>query len=127
MERQELFGRLERAGCHPQQALERFMNNEDLFLSFLKQLPERMNLTPLFQGLEREDEEQFYRYIHDLKGMTGNLGLTPVYDCAQAMLVEFRTSKFKHKNKLTALTLEVQTECRALTKLVQQYEMEEER
>ena len=127
MERQELFARLERMGCHPRQAVERFMGNEALFLSFLMKLPENMDLESLRGGLEQEDEERFYRCIHNWKGMAGNLGLTPIYECAQAILVEFRTSKFKHRNKLTALTLEIEGECREFARLVRQYKGEGER
>ena len=42
MEKQEFLGQLEASGVQVRQALDRFMGNEELFLSFLAKLPGRM-------------------------------------------------------------------------------------
>lgn len=121
MNQQVLFGQLNRLGVNTQEALERFMGNEELFLSFICQLPEKLDFTAIRRGLEEEDEEAFYVQAQNLKGMAGNLGLTPLYECAQAILVEFRTSRFKHKNKLLSLVFEAESESRTLSKLISGY------
>lgn len=126
MERQEFFRRLERLGCQPQQALERFMGNEGLFVSFLNRLPEHLGLEQIRQSLEREDEDAFYMGVHNVKGMAGNLGLTPLSDSAQAILVEVRTSHLKHRQKLTALTRELEADSRTVVELIRRYREEEE-
>ena len=101
------------------------MGNEELFLSFLAKLPGRMGFEEMLQALEEENEDIFYLRVHDLKGMAGNLGLVPVQDCTQAILVEFRASKFQHKNKLTSLTWEAKRESERLAALIGGYFEEE--
>ena len=125
MKQQELLAQLERLGLNTQEALGRFMGNETLFLSFVRQLPEKLDFTGILQSLEAQDEERFYVQVHNLKGMAGNLSIGPVFDCAQAILVEFRASKFQHEKKLTALVREAELESEALSKLIRQYVEEE--
>lgn len=125
MEKQEFLGQLEASGVQVRQALDRFMGNEELFLSFLAKLPGRMGFEEMLQALEEENEDIFYLRVHDLKGMAGNLGLVPVQDCTQAILVEFRASKFQHKNKLTSLTWEAKRESERLAALIEGYFEEE--
>lgn len=126
MKQQELLAQLDRLGMNTQEALGRFMGNEALFLSFVRQLPEKLDFTKIRQGLEQMDEEAFYMNIHNLKGMAGNLSIAPIFDCAQAILVEFRTSKFQNQKKLTALVREAELESQALASLIRQYMQEEE-
>ena len=42
MEKQEFFAQLDKMGVNTKQALGRFMGNEGLFLSFVGQLPEKL-------------------------------------------------------------------------------------
>ena len=127
MKQQELFAQMDRLGLHVQEALDRFMGNEPLFLSFVRQLPEKLAFTRIRESLEREDEESFYMDVHSLKGLAGNLSIVPINDCAQAILAEFRTSKFKNKKKLSELIREAETESEALAALINQYLAEEEK
>ena len=121
MEKPEFFAQLNRMGIDTQQALDRFMGNEALFLSFLCKLPEKLDFSRICQALETEDEETFYLHVHNLKGMAGNLSIEPIFDCAQAILVEFRASRFQHKRKLTQLVREAEGESQALSAAIQQY------
>ena len=121
MEKQEFFAQLDKMGVNTKQALDRFMGNEGLFLSFVGQLPEKLNLDRL---LEEEDEEGFYMDVHNLKGLAGNLSIEPIYDCAQAVLVEFRSSQFRNKKKLAALVGEGREESQALSRLILRYQKE---
>lgn len=121
MDKQEFYAQLDRLGLCTQDALERFMGNEELFLSFVCQLPEKLNLSRIRQALDQEDEESFYLSIHSLKGLAGNMSIRPVCDCAQAISVEFQSSQFLHKKKLAALVYEAERECQAISALVNQY------
>jgi hypothetical protein len=125
MDKKEFFIQLNRLGLHTQEALDRFMGNEALFLSFVGRLPEKLNFDSIRQALEAEDGDAFYMGVHNLKGLAGNLSIPPIYDCAQAILVEFRASKFKNKKKLTALTREAELASQALAALIAQYVAEE--
>lgn len=125
MDRDTFFAQLDRLGIHTQEALGRFMGNETLFLTFIRQLPEKLDFSGIRRGLEEEDEDAFYMNVHNLKGLAGNLSIGPIYDCAQAILVEFRASKFQHKKKLTELTREAETASEGISELVRQYLAEE--
>ena len=121
MDQAEFFTRLDCAGLHTQEALGRFMGNEALFLSFVTRLPEQLKIDELIQSLDAEDADTFYRTLHNLKGLAGNLSISPIYQCAQAILVEFRASQFQNKQKLSALTQEVAATSKALTALITEY------
>ena len=75
----------------------------------------------VIQALEQGDDEAFYMGIHNMKGLAGNLSIEPIFDCTQAMLVEFQASGFLHRQKLRALLRETEEASRALAKLVEQY------
>lgn len=124
MEKEVFLALLEDSGVNLSQALGRFMGNEALFLSFIGKLPEKLQFEPILQALAQEDEEEFYMRVHSLKGMAGNLSIEPIYDCAQAILVEFRVSKFQNKKKLLSLIEEAIRESESLSDLIQQYQKE---
>ena len=124
MEKEVFMALLEDSGVNLSQALGRFMGNEALFLSFIGKLPEKLQFEPILQALNQEDEEEFYMRVHSLKGMAGNLSIEPIYDCAQAILVEFRASKFQNKKKLLSLIEEAIRESESLSDLIQQYQKE---
>lgn len=125
MEKEVFLALLEDSGVDTAQALGRFMGNEALFLSFIGKLPEKLRFDPILQALAQEDEESFYMHVHGLKGMAGNLSIEPIHDCAQAILVEFRVSKFQNKKKLLSLVGEARRESESLSALIQQYQKEE--
>ncbi len=102
-------------------ATSRFMGNEDLFIKFMLKLPSCMRFDDMFKYLDSENEEEFYMLIHNLKSNSGNLGVNKIADCAQAILVEFRTSKFVHKKKLLSLLEEAKIESELITELLRKY------
>ena len=60
MDQQKLFEQMERQGMNTQEAMGRFMGNKPLFLSFVRQLPDKLDLTRIRQALDAEDEDAFY-------------------------------------------------------------------
>lgn len=121
MEKQELYAQLDRLGFHTQEALNRFMGNEMPVSLLCAASCRKTNLASIRQELEAEDEETFYIGVHNLKGLAGNLSMVHIQECAQAILVEFRTSKFKNKKKLSSLIQEAETESEAIVKTIEQY------
>ena len=126
MDKREFLAQLKQAGVEVDQALNRFMGNEDLYLSFLVKLPEKIHSEEILRALETGDEDNFYLMVHNLKGMAANLGLTPIQDSAQAILVEFRSSRFEYHDKLSALTQEVAQESAFFSELIRSYVREGE-
>lgn len=56
----------------------RFMGNEAMYLRFLDMLFEDESLRQLGKALETGDMESAFEAAHTLKGVTANMGLTPL-------------------------------------------------
>lgn len=67
--------------------MERFMGNETLYLRFLDMLFEDESLQKLGDALEAGNLADAFAAAHTLKGVAGNMGLTPLYQ-AVCILVE---------------------------------------
>ncbi|MCI8303624.1 MAG: Hpt domain-containing protein [Lawsonibacter sp.] len=89
-------------------AVERLMGNDDLYLEFIKRLPEELNLATIRQALSQQDADSFHFHLHNLKGFAINLGITEIADAAQAGLTEFRASQFRNVTKLEGLLEEIE-------------------
>ena len=58
--------------------------------------------------------------VHTLKGTAANLSAENLAECVQAILVEYRTSGFKHMRKLEGLLREAEVESEKLSELLRQ-------
>lgn len=89
-------------------AVNRLMGRSELYLDFIKRLPEELNLAAIREAMANEDAESFHFYLHGLKGFASNLGITEIADTAQTRLIEFRTSQFRNTTKLESLLEEIE-------------------
>ena len=89
-------------------AVDRLMGNDNMYLEFIKRLPEELNLAAIREALAQEDASAFHFYLHGLKGFASNLGITEIADTAQAGLIEFRASQFRNITKLEGLLEEIE-------------------
>lgn len=89
-------------------AVDRLMGNDNLYLEFIKRLPEELNLAAIREALANQDGESFHFYLHNLKGFAVNLGIHEIADAAQAGLIEFRASQFRNTTKLEGLLEEIE-------------------
>lgn len=89
-------------------AVDRLMGNDNMYLEFIKRLPEELNLAAIRQAMIQEDAETFHFYLHGLKGFAINLGITEIADAAQAGLTEFRATQFRNTTKLEGLLDEIE-------------------
>lgn len=65
----------------------RFMGNEKMYLKFLDMLFQDNNLRKLGDALKSGDTNSAFDAAHTLKGVVGNMGLTPLYE-AVCVIVE---------------------------------------
>ncbi len=72
-------------GIEVDEALERMMNNEAIYFKFLKKFIEDENFEQLQMCLSVKDYENAFRYVHTLKGLTGNLSINSIYRCTQEL------------------------------------------
>lgn len=72
-------------GADVEGTLHRFMGNGALFLKFLVKFKDDQNFVLLRNSIEQKDYEEAFKAAHTLKGVSANLGLTPIYDSASKL------------------------------------------
>lgn len=81
---------LEENGADVEATLKRFMGNDAIYLKFLGKFPNDPNYANLGLNMESENFEEAYKCAHALKGVVGNLGLTPIFDNVSVLVEELR-------------------------------------
>ena len=109
---------LTEAGVDLDKTMERFMNNEALYLKFLKRFPEDPNYAQLKEHISTGDYEEAFRDAHTLKGVAGNLGLESLlYGCAPALTEELRSRKY---DRLDEFVQDAEENYELLTQIIRQ-------
>lgn len=67
-------------GFDRKEAMERFMENEALLERFLGKFVDDETYETLCRAMRAGDNEEAFRAVHTLKGVTGNLALHGLYD-----------------------------------------------
>ena len=81
---------LEECGADVETALKRFMGNDAIYQKFLGKFPGDPNYAKLGTNIEAGAFEEAYKCAHALKGVVGNLGLTPIYEKVSTLVEELR-------------------------------------
>ena len=71
---------LREMGVKPEEGLNRCMNNEEFYLKLVKMVPGDAGFAKLREAIAAGDLEAGFEAAHALKGVLGNLSLTPMYD-----------------------------------------------
>lgn len=79
--------RLREWGCDMDGAMERFLNDEDLYRDCLNAVIEDEAFDRLKTALDAHNAQEAFGYAHTLKGVLANMGLTPMFDII-TLLVE---------------------------------------
>ena len=108
---------LTEAGVDLDKTMERFMNNEALYLKFLKRFPEDPNYAQLKEHISTGDYEEAFRDAHTLKGVAGNLGLGPFYTVVSALTEELRSRKY---DRLDEFVQDAEENYELLTQIIRQ-------
>ena len=81
---------LEVYGADYNSTMARFMGKEAMYLKFLDMLFKDDNLEKLGTALEQQDYEAAFAAAHTLKGVVGNMGLTPLFNAVCAIVESLR-------------------------------------
>lgn len=81
---------LEENGADVEATLKRFMGNDAIYQKFLGKFPADPNYANLGSNIEAGAFEEAYKCAHALKGVVGNLGLTPIFDKVSDLVEELR-------------------------------------
>ena len=83
-------------GADVEGVMDRFMEDEELLLSCLDQFVEEDEIPALKESLEKQDYSQAFEIAHAMKGVTGNLGLTPLYTATCELVESLRAHVYDH-------------------------------
>lgn len=79
-EKMDLLDELKALGSNVDEGLERFMGNAALYERMLKTLPGMLRKTDVGEAFAVGDMTDAMEKAHALKGVTGNLSITPLYE-----------------------------------------------
>ena len=71
--------KLQAFGANTQEGLARCYGNEALYLRLVGMIPAEQNFEKLRQAIEAQEIDAAFEAAHALKGVLGNLSLTPIY------------------------------------------------
>lgn len=90
----ELITKFKEAGNDADGTLARFSGNEDLFLKFLTKFPEDETFKQIAPAFDNNDFEQALATTHTLKGVSGNLGMTKLYEATSNTVALIRAKEY---------------------------------
>ena len=102
---------LKRWGCSTESAMERLLDDEELYLEFLMEFTKEQSFDMLSVALEENKKNEAFEYSHMLKGVAANLSINPLYDALFSLTEHLRNdsdlsaAKAEHE-KVTALFAE---------------------
>ena len=82
--------KLREYGANIEEGLGRCMNNEGFYLRLVGMALQDKNFDALGKAIEAGDEAAAFEAAHALKGVLGNLALTPLFEPASALTEELR-------------------------------------
>lgn len=97
---------LKEYGANVDEGLGRCMGNEALYLKLVNTIPSEKNFETLKKSLDNNDLESAFDAAHALKGITGNLALTPLYDPIVEITELLRARKEMDYSEKLAVILE---------------------
>lgn len=92
---------LENLGVNAAEGIDRVMGDEPLYEMMLGMFPDTVKGAEILTGdFEQADAEKLIEQVHMLKGMTGNLSLTPLFNGYVEMLGMLREGKVKEAGEV---------------------------
>ena len=84
---------LRRAGVNTEEGLRRLMNNETFYLRLVNMALDDAGFGKLSDAVANSDRKAAFEAAHALKGVLGNLSLTPMYEKVSEMTELLRAGK----------------------------------
>ncbi|MCR5666224.1 MAG: Hpt domain-containing protein [Eubacterium sp.] len=103
----DLKQKLSAYGADVEGAMERFIDDIDLYEMCLNELFKDANIVQLKEAVEAGDTHNAFLHAHALKGVVGNLGLTPLYE---KLIAQVEPLRVDDSTRMMELYLEVEQE-----------------
>lgn len=101
-----MLERLESYGADIKGIRERFMGDMELYRACLTSFLSDGNFAALGRALSEEDYGAAFRAAHTLKGVSGNMGLTPFYQAISLLTESLRGGQYTGVNEQYAAVTE---------------------
>jgi len=98
MDTNELMRKLERYGADITGIDRRFYGDRELYKRLFYGMFADDSLSLLENAVEKKDYDKAFEYAHSLKGLTGNLGLTPLYKDICYLVEALRAKEYDNTN-----------------------------
>lgn len=105
-----MLNELKALGADIDEGLRRFMNNSAFYERMLGKFVESAESLEVMEYLESGDNEKALTNAHTLKGVTGNLSLTPLYKAYDEIVTLLRANDPEKAKQVMAATLPMQKE-----------------
>lgn len=109
----DLISELDALGVNTKEAIERLNNNSAFYVKMLGKFTAELENHPVMPYLESGNYEEAVAHAHTLKGLTGNLSVTPLYTAYTEIVALLRSNEPEKAKKLMADTLPIQSEIAA--------------
>lgn len=101
---------LKALGVNTEEGVARFVNNAALYEKMVKRFVENAETVKVMEFLEAGDIETAKANAHNLKGVTGNLSLTPLFTGYSEIMTLLRSDDTEQAKQKLAELLPVQEE-----------------
>ncbi|MCH5200085.1 MAG: hypothetical protein J1F60_03910 [Oscillospiraceae bacterium] len=106
----DILSELDALGVNTKEAIERLNNNSAFYIRMLGKFTAELENHPVMPYLESGDKESAVAHAHTLKGLTGNLSVTPLYKAYTEIVALLRADELEKARQLMADTLPIQSE-----------------
>jgi len=83
-------------GVNLKETLSRFVDDKDFYISCLNTFTTEEGFEDLKDAMKSENYTKAFEVSHSLKGLTGNLGLTPLYETICSFVENLRHQEYSH-------------------------------
>lgn len=91
MDMEKIFQTLEEWGCDVEGALDRFLDDKELYMTCLQTVIADSAFEKLGVALKEKKVSEAFDYAHTLKGVFANLGLTPMLSIVECIVEPLRS------------------------------------
>ena len=105
-----LLEELETLGVNVQEGLERLGGNEALYTKLLGSFVKSMEAHYVQPDFDENDYDEIIEKTHSIKGTSGNLSLTPIYEAYTDIVAQLRLHEPKKAKEVLEKILPVQEE-----------------
>lgn len=99
----ESLSACEACGIDTKEGIERFMDQEALFMKFLLRFLEDDGMQQLMDFFEKKEIEDCFYVAHSLKALTGNLAITCLYEPLKPLVEILRNGQLPEETEIILL------------------------